>query len=242
MGPTTLDAVLGGRLRLRQPASGYRVAIDPFLLAAAVEAGPGERVLDLGCGVGAAGLAVATRLPGCAVVGLELQAAHARLAAENASLNSLAGRFSSVAGDVARSPFKDGAFDQVICNPPFHGPEGRPAASRAADLATREGTLGLTRWLDTALVHLRPGGRLTLIHRADRLDQVLAGLKGRAGAVRLMPLWPARGKPAKRIIVAARKGVRGPLELSPGLVLHEANGDFTARAEAILRGKAALRL
>ena len=241
-GAITEDAVLGGRLRLRQPAEGYRVAIDPFLLAAAVEARPGARLLDLGCGVGAAGLALLTRVPEVTVIGLELQADFARLAADNAALNGLAARFAAVGGDIARSPLRAGGFDQVICNPPFHGAEqGRPAARSAEALATREGAPGLSLWLEAALGHLRPGGRLTLIHRADRLDEVLAGLRGRAGALRVVPLWPAQGKPAKRVIVAARKGAGGPLTLSAGLVLHDAEGRFTAQADAILRGGAALR-
>lgn len=239
----TEDAVLGGRLRLRQPAAGYRVAIDPFLLAAATPARPGERILDLGCGVGAAGLALLARVADCRLVGLELQAGHARLAAENAALNGLAARFAVVAGDLGASPLAPASFDQVICNPPFHGPEqGRPAARPEAALATREGALGLARWIGVALGQLRAKGRLTLIQRADRLDQVLAALAGRAGSVRIAPLWPARGRPAKRIIVSARKAAAGPLELTAGLVLHEANGHFTAQADAILRQGAALEL
>ncbi|MEM7225291.1 MAG: methyltransferase [Pseudomonadota bacterium] len=241
MTETTEDAVLGGRLRLRQPATGYRAAIDPFLLAAAVEACPGDRVLDLGCGVGTAGLALLTRHPGCHVVGLELVEGHANLAGVNAVLNGLSGRFEPVVGDVAQSPFRGAVFDQVICNPPFHGAErGRPAAAPTKALATREDLAGLAQWLRSALHHLRPRGWITLIHRADRLDEVLALLRVGSGQLRITPLWPARGKPAKRVIVSARKGVAGPLTLGAGLVLHEANGHFTSRADAILRGGGAL--
>lgn len=240
---TTEDSLLGGRVRLRQPARGYRAAIDPVLLAAAVPARDGERILDLGCGAGAAALCLLARVPGVAVTGLELQHGLARLAAANAELNGLAGRFSVVEGDVLAPPpaLAAGGFDRVMLNPPYlAAASSRPPHDPAQAMATREDTARLTDWIDAALTLLRPKGGLTVIHRADRLDALLADLHGRAGEIRILPLWPAAGKPAKRVVVAARKAVAGPLALGAGLVLHEADGSFTSRAEAVLRGGAPL--
>lgn len=239
---TSADTLLGGRVRLYQPRRGYRVAIDPVLLAASVAAEPGERVLDAGAGSGAASLCLAARVPGCTLVGLERDLELLELAAANVRANGLATRVALIAGDLGAPPpeLRELAFDRVMTNPPYYpaGSASPPGSStgRAASLATV--TVG--EWLTACLARLRPRGRLTLIHRADRLDAILAALHGRAGAVAVLPLWPQVGMPARRVIVEARHGARGPLQLLPGLVLHEPDGRYTAAAAAILRDGAPL--
>ena len=239
------DALLGGRVRLRQPLAGYRVAIDPVFLAAAVPAGPQDHVLDMGCGVGAAALCLAVRVPGCRVTGFDLQRDVVRLAGDNIELNGLSARVSAMQGDLANPPprLAPASFDHVMANPPFlETGAGTAPADHTRRAAHIEGAADLAAWLRTALVMVRPKGTVTIIHRADRLDQLLALMSGRAGDIRLFPLWPGLGKPAKRILVAARKQVAAPTRLLPGLVLHEADGRFSAAAEAVLRGAAALPL
>ena len=242
---TSDDALLGGRVQFRQPVDGYRVAIDPVLLAAAVPAGLHDRVLDIGCGVGAASLCLAARVPDCAIVGLELQLAMARLAAENAARNALAARMTVIEGDLLHPPSQlvPGSFTQVMANPPFleaARASASPVATKAA--ASVEGEATLADWLAFALAMLRDKGGLTVIHRADRLGDILALLAGRAGGVVVMPLWPGEGKPAKRVLIHARKGIAAPLTLAAGLVLHRADGRNTDAAEAILRHGAPLPL
>lgn len=236
--PVTEDALLGGRLRLLQPRDGYRAAIDPVLLAAAVRAGAGESVLDLGCGVGAASFCLAARVPDLRVTGLEIQPELAELARRNSALNGMEECFRVTEGDAARPPEALEGFDHVMTNPPFHEPESGTApgnASRA--VAHMEGGLDLAGWLKAAIKALRPKGRLVLIHRADRLPGILAALKGRGvGEVTVLPLLPRADRPAGRVIIAARKGVRTPFRLLPGLVLHREGGAYTAEAEAVLRG------
>lgn len=239
------DTLLGGRVRLRQPRHGYRVAIDPVLLAAAVAARAGERVLDLGCGVGAAALCLLARVPGAEVTGLELQPGLAALARENAALNGCAGQFRIVEGDLTTVPtdLPARSFHRVMINPPYHGAgRGRPAPDPSKALATSEDRAGLADWLGAGLRLLRPRGSLTLIHRADRLDEIVARLHGRAGRIRICPLWPAPGVPSKRILLDARKGVQGPLVLGAGLALHGPDGAFTAEAAKILREGAPLAI
>ncbi len=239
------DRLLGGRVRLSQPVEGYRAAIDPVFLAAAVPARAGESVLDLGCGAGAAALCLLARVPELRVPGLELQAELVRLAGENARANGVADRFLGIAGDVARPPprLAPGAFHHVLCNPPqLPAERARPAPNPARDAANREGAARLADWVTTALAMVRPKGSLGFVHRADCLDALLAALSGRAGEIVVFPLWPRRGQAAKRILVRALKEVATPLRLSPGLVLHEADGRFTAAANAVLRDGAALEL
>lgn len=243
--PLSEDALLSGRIRLRQPIRGYRVAIDPVLLAAAVPATAGDSVLDIGCGVGAASLCLAARVEDCRIIGLDAQRALVRLANDNAALNDLGHRVEAIAGDLLRPPprLAPGSFAHVMANPPFleRGAATVPLdAGKAA--ANVEGDADLAAWLDFALAMLRPKGSLTIIHRADRMEHLLAGLAGRAGEIVIFPLWAGAGKPAKRLILRARKGVATPTRLSPGLVLHEADGRFTAAADAVLRDAAALVL
>lgn len=237
----TEDAVLDGRVKLRQPAAGYRVAVDSVLLAAAVPAAPGERVFEPGAGTGAASLCLARRVEDCHVTGIELQRALVRLAGENVRLNGLTGRVDIMQGDIKGPlpPRISGGFDHVMINPPF-GREGAgnppPDAGKAA--AQIETGVGLDGWIACALTQLRRKGSLTVIHRADRLDAVLAALMGGAGEIVVFPLWPGGGKPARRVIVRARKGVATPLSLTPGMVLHDADGGYSPEAEAVLRGGA----
>lgn len=246
----TEDRLLGGRLRLRQPAAGYRVAVDPVLLAAAVPAQAGDRVADLGCGVGTVGLCLLARVPEARVVGLELQAPLVALAGENARINGVADRFSVFQGDVLALPpaLAPGSFDQVCCNPPYLAAGSATAPDDAIEsAAVSERDARLSDWIAAAIALLRPKGALTLIHRADRLDAVLAGLHRRAGEIVVYPVWPrsptgADAKGAKRVLVQARKGIRTPTRLAPGLVLHQADGSFTADADAVLRDGQALDL
>lgn len=241
---TTRDTLLGGRVKLSQPEKGFRAAIDPVLLAAAVPIRAGESALDAGAGTGAAALCLAVRVPGARVTGIELDRELVALAKTNAADTGIADRVSFVAGDVGVPgvPAPE-SFDHVLTNPPFalEG-SGTVAPDPGKRRATVEGSGGLGRWLDACLGLLKPGGWLTLIHRADRIDDVLAHLKGRAGGGVVFPLLPGVGKPAKRAIVAARKGSSAPMATRAGLVLHGPGGGYTPEAEAILRHAQALDL
>ncbi len=240
------DALLGGRVRLRQPVAGYRAAIDPVLLAAAVPAEPGEQVLDVGCGVGTAALCLAARVPGCRVFGIEIQRDLVRLAVDNVALNGAEGRVDVMVGDLTSPPprLAAGSFDHVMANPPYleaGAEESAPDAAKAA--ATVESAGDLADWVGFCVRMARHKASVTFIHRADRLDALLAHLRAKAGGIVVFPLWPdANGeRPAKRVIVQARKGSGAPLRLAPGLALH-AGGAFTPSADAVLRAAAPLNL
>jgi len=246
--PASEDLLLDGRVRLRQPAAGFRAAIDAVFLAAAVPARAGQRVLDLGTGVGTAALCLAARVPDIRIWGLEIQPDYARLAAENAALNGMAERVRVRAGDLLRPPAElvRDSFDHVMANPPYLPAEaGNPPPDPARAAANVEGEAALADWVAAGLMMLRHKGRLTIVHRADRLDALLAALHGRAGDIVACPLWPGpepAAKPAKRVLVSARKRVAAPFRLSPGLVLHQADGAYTEAAQAVLRDGAGLDL
>ncbi|MHA1597101.1 MAG: tRNA1(Val) (adenine(37)-N6)-methyltransferase [Alphaproteobacteria bacterium] len=234
MSATTEDTLLGGAVRLLQPVDGYRAAIDPVLLAASVPAKAGDRVLELGSGSGAASLCLACRVPDIHINGLELQADLVGLANHSAALNDLGDRVTFIAGDVLGPP--DDIFDHVMANPPYQKDDhGHPPPDAAKAMANVEGAAKLADWLDAAVRSVKDRGSVTIIHRADRLDEILGHLHGQLGAIVVCPLWPRTGEVAKRIIVRGRKGVATPLTLTPGLVLHE-NGGYTDAAQAVLDG------
>jgi tRNA1Val (adenine37-N6)-methyltransferase len=238
------DKFLCGRLRLLQPLKGYRAATDPVLLAAACPAEPGQSVLDLGCGGGAATLCLGLRIPGLALAGLELQAAYADLARRNADRNSISVEVHE--GDLSRMPSalrRD--FDHVIANPPYYAAGGSPSPVAARARAMQVET-PLSDWVAAATRRLRPKGWLTLICGADGLPEVLAALAPKLGSTAVLPLAPREGRPALRVIVQARKGGRAPFRLLAPLVIHTGSthdGDresYTPAANAILRDGADL--
>ncbi|MEX2520272.1 MAG: methyltransferase [Paracoccaceae bacterium] len=241
----TSDALLGGAVRLLQPRDGYRAATDPVLLAAAVDARPGQSVLDAGCGAGAAMLCLAARTPGLALHGLELQPAYADLARRNtAAMGVEATIWESDLFD-APVPLRQIGFDWVISNPPFFGAGDVASPDNGRDIARREAR-SATDWAAAALARVRSGGRIALIHLAARLPELLLGLAG-AGDIAVLPLQSRERRAAKRVIVAARKGGKGPFRLAPPFILHDGAAhlrdadDFTPAAAAILREGEALR-
>lgn len=245
---TSEDAVAGGRLVLRQPLDGHRVGHDAILLAAATSAQGGERVVDLGAGVGGAGLALARRVEGLAVTLVEIDPVLAELARENAERNGLANRVRAVCLDVAARPagfaaagLEAAAADCVLMNPPFNAPTN-PSPERSRRLARSASQDTPRQWVRAAFRLLRPSGALTLIWRADGVADVLAALEFGFGAISLLPVYPKPGAPAIRLLVRAVKASRAPSTLLPGLLLADARGKPTEDAEAILRGGAALAM
>lgn len=226
------DRFLDGRLVLRQPEVGYRAGMDAILLAAAVP--EGARLMEAGCGVGAALLAVALRLPEARLTGVEREPGMVALARENVAANGLGGRVEIVEGDVLEGQV--GGFDSVFCNPPF-AEEGQGTAPLAARRHAHVTEATLDAWVAALSNRLAGGGWLTLIHRAERLGALLAALDGRLGSVTVCPVRPRAGAPAKRVLVRAQKGSRAPLSLLAGIDLH-AGERFTPHAEAIFRGEA----
>jgi tRNA1(Val) A37 N6-methylase TrmN6 len=244
--PGALESrALGGRLSLLQPQNGYRAGMDAALLAAALDLKMGERALEAGCGVGAALLQAASRAPEAIFQGVERDAAALDLARRNIVLNDMDRRVAAMAGDV-ELPFRAlglAPFDLAFANPPFFDDpstlRGPAPERRGAWLADG----GLAAWTRFLLKAVRDGGRIVVIHRADRLADLLAGLSEGAGSVRVRPIHPFADVPAKRVLVRAVKTGKAPLVLLPPLVLHERQGEgkHTPLAESILRGEAMLR-
>jgi tRNA1(Val) A37 N6-methylase TrmN6 len=246
---TSEDAILSGRLVLRQPLRGHRVGHDAVLLAAAVAAAAGEHAVDLGSGVGAAGLALARRIDGVSVSLVEIEPELAALAAANIECNGLGDRVRAICLDVGApaaaftaAGLPPGGAAQVLMNPPFNVAQHNPSPDRDRRAAHVGSPQTLREWLHAAARLLDPHGVVTLIWRADGLADVLAALAWDFGAVSILPVYPKPGGPAIRILARAVKASRAPLTLRPGLVLADADGTPTAQAEVILRKNSALAM
>ncbi len=245
----TDDALLGGRLRLLQPARGHRAGHDALLLAASVPE-DARAAVDLGAGVGAAGLAVAARLPEARVTLVEIDPALAELARTNADRQDgdIGTRVEVVAADVAMLGRRGGperpaaqSADLVLMNPPFNDPARFRASPRGGRALAHSGAdADIATWLRAADRLLAAGGRLALIHRPEAIGALLAALEGRFGAVAIRPVHPRPDAPAIRILISAIKGRRTPPALLPALVLADAAGRPSAAAENILRDGAGI--
>ena len=226
-GDVTEDAFLGGKLRLRQPKSGHRAGHDAMLLAAATPACPGDRVVDFGAGVGAAGLAVAKRVAGIALVLVEIDKGLAELARANASANAIAAEtlvldVTSGAENFASAGLAPESVDVVLMNPPFNdaarhraSPDGARAMAHVAAAETLE------QWVHASRRILKSGGSLTMIWRADGIADVLAALGRGFGSLMILPVHGDVASPAIRVLVRATKGGRAPTRLLAGLVLND---------------------
>ena len=242
------DAILGGRLRLRQFRRGHRAGTDAVLLAAFVRLEADDVFVDVGAGVGTVGLALALRAPGLEGRLLEAEPGTAALAGENCRLNDVESRVSVALADLFDPAMRRGAgladerASLVVTNPPFfRSHEGRPSPDPARAMAHALGRHPEPRdhadWLRASLALLAPKGRCCLIHRPDALPALLGAGEGRLGAIEIVPVHARAGTPAIRVLLSGVKGSRAPLRIGPALILHEADGRFTPQAEALHRGE-----
>ena len=242
---TTLDAFLGGRLTLEQPAKGYRAGVDPVLLAASVPAQAGDAVLELGCGTGAALLCLGRRVAGLTLHGVELQDGYADLCRANAERNRIPATVHRADLRTLPAELRQMSFHHVICNPPyFDRAEGSNSAKPDRDIAFG-GDTALADWIDCATRRLRPKGRLTLIQKAHRLADVLSAIDDRLGSIIVTPIVGRMGRDADRVLVTAIKGGRGPFRLRSPVPLHDGDQhlkdgeDYRPEIARVLRDGAA---
>jgi tRNA1Val (adenine37-N6)-methyltransferase len=237
----TSDHLLGGRVAYMQPRDGFRAAIDPVLLAAAIPARAGDRVLEGGTGAGAALLCLAARVADISGIGIDRDPALLRLARSNAAANARSGLL-FVAGDITASPI-GGEFDHAFANPPYHAASGTKSPSRLREAAKRSSPDQLSVWVAALSRPLRHRGTLTMILPPRLLEAALSAMQAcKVPAECVFPIWPVQGQPARLMLVQGRRHGRSPLVLAYGLALHTETGAFRPEAELVLRAGGALRL
>ena len=247
-GDVTEDAFLGGRLRLCQPKSGHRAGHDAMLLAAATPARPGDHVVDLGAGVGAAGLAVARRVGGITLTLVEVDQALVQLARANAHANAIAAEallldVTSGAESFSSAGLVPDSADVVLTNPPFNdAARHRASPDKAREIAHVATADTLDEWVHASRRVLRSGGNLVMIWRADGIADVLAALDRGFGSLMILPVHGDPSSPAIRVLVRATKGGRAPTRLLAGLALNRETGGPSSEAQAILAGETQLPL
>jgi tRNA1(Val) A37 N6-methylase TrmN6 len=248
IGQVTEDTFLGGRLHLRQPKSGHRAGHDAMLLAAATPVRPGQRVVDFGAGVGAAGLAVARRVAGIELVLVEIDAGLADLARENAAANAIAAEIivldvTSSADVLAASGLTPDSADVVLMNPPFNDPSRhRASPDQARSIAHVATAATLESWVHASRRILKSGGVLSLIWRADGLSEVLAALDRGFGSLAILPVHADAASPAIRVLVRAIKGGKAPTQIHAALLLNDESAVPNKQVQDILAGKGVLPL
>lgn len=239
MSTITEDWLLNEQVRIFQPERGYRAGLDAILLAASLSARAGEQILDLGCGAGGALFTAAWRLSDAQFTGADLDSEILKCTEKGIAANAFQERVTVEIANAARlSAEWENRFDQVMSNPPYFEPgritvpgEGRERAYMAE--------VPLNDWLKAMLFAVKPKGRITLIHRAGMLGDILAYLMPRSGQIEILPVRSAPGEAAKRVIVTARKGLRrGETILHEGVVMHQRKGApaYTDRAASVLSG------
>lgn len=240
--------LLRGQVKLLQPREGFHASMDTVLLAAACKIQDGQNLLDVGCGVGSAGLCITLKKKNISLFGIDIFENNIDLARQNATLNSIADQCNFQCNNILQEDvFKDNYFDVAITNPPYQaGGKHTPSPHEHKALAHGEdgSEITLKEWCKYLHKKLKQGGSMVMVHRADRLDEIIRALTERRwfGSLVILPVHSRIDEPAKRVLVAARKERYAPLVIKPALVMHEADGRYTERAAAILDGQAKIDL
>ncbi len=248
---SSVDAFYYGGFHVMQPLeTGHRSGQDALFLAACLPSDASGKLADLGAGAGVAGLAAATLNPIMEVTLVELNPVMAGLARRSAGLEEnrhLQGRIGVVEADVTlkgrervAAGLVDNSFDHVLMNPPYNHSGQRKSPDLMKQQAHAISGEGIAAWLRTASAILKPGGNLVMIYRSETLPEVLSAASGRFGDIRLLPLHSRGGQAAKRVIILARAGSRGPMRILPGITVHDENGQFTEKVKAVFAGKGLL--
>lgn len=239
--------LLDGRLRYRQFRHGYRTGLEPVLMAAAIPARPGQRILEGGCGAGAGLMCLSWRVAGLAGIGVERDPHTTALAQANFNENGF-DQLRAVRATlpdlpaIPECPPQGGGFDHAFANPPWHRADASASPDTRRDIARRVVAHDMLNvWVRSLGRQVRHHGTLTLALPAASLDTAIAAMRAHGiGSIHLIPFWPKAGRPARIVLVQGRVGGRGDAALLPGMILHQADGQFTPEAESILRDGAAL--
>ncbi len=242
----TQNDFLNGRVTLWQPKDGYRAGVDPVLLAASVPAKASAKVLELGCGAGAAFLCLSARVSNLIVHAVELQPEYAALAHRNAKENGADATIWEADLTALPVDLRQMQFDHVFANPPYFDRTASTAAQDTGrDVAMGEDT-PLGKWVEVAAKRLAPKGTATFVHRAERLPDLLSAMHGALGSIQVMPLQARVGRDANLVLVHGVKNGRAAFRLHAPVRMHEGavhtrDGEsYTDQIRAVLRDGAAL--
>lgn len=232
----TEDRLLNGRVIIYQPAEGYRVAVDPVLLAAAVPAEPGQSILDLGVGTGAISLCLQARVGKCQIKGIDTNTTYLELAQKSVSRNGWDHAIDLHFGDVRKPPraLKPGSFDWVVANPPYFSKESYATSHDQGKSQAHAADTQLRDWVECAHNFLKENGAFVVIFHGDEAESLEKALETRFSELNIRQILPRSGLKAKRVLIIAKKsGITAKNTLEP-LILHGEDGGYTPEARKIL--------
>ncbi len=234
---TTFDEILNGKLKIFQPKKGYRVGTDAIILAASINPKKGD-LLDLGSGVGAISLAVLCSTKNVKIFAVEKDQLSFELLKENIKINGFDNYIVPLFNDIRKLPNElKGCFDYVFSNPPFHKKNKNISFYNRKNLGYYDDNISLSKWIEIAVWACRIKGRITLIVRTDRADEVIVTLKKmKVGEIILFPIYSFLGDKAVRVIITGRLGVDGGMAILNGFTLYNENGTLTDAAQRVMNG------
>ncbi|MCR4623977.1 MAG: methyltransferase [Alphaproteobacteria bacterium] len=228
----TEDLILNGKIKLCQPKHGYRIAIDPILLASVVELKNEQTILDAGCGVGAMSLILKYMNNSQNITSVDIDPTMTELCKRNSELNNLP--LNIINGPIGTNLLRNEIFDSVVTNPPFYNPENFRSSEKK--FAANFETISLKSWISFCLKRLKPNGNFYIIHLPERLGYILESFRDLVGKIEILPIYSHQKEPAKRIIVKCKKASKEPLKVLSGLTSHEDNNEYTDSLKSILSG------
>ena len=239
----TNDYLLDKKVDILQPINGYRASSDAVLLAAFVSQNKeGCRILDVGSGTGAVSLCLAHRLQSLApqIDGFEIQSDLVELSNLSAQKNKFINvEFHNVdiRAGFTNSKFSFCSYDAVVTNPPYSDHD-MPSPNLSKATAHNHQNFNLTEWLKFCFKMTKPFGKIYVINRAEALQEICAVAGKQAAVVEIMPIYSKQKQQAKRILVCLQKDSKTPCKILEPFITHDDKGNYTAKAQKILRGGA----
>ena len=232
----TADYLLDKQIRIFQPVDGYRASTDAVFLSSLIsQVKANEQILDVGSGTGAVSLCLAHRFPQNKIIGLEIQSKLAELSNMSAAANGFENlQYLNFDIQQPQTVLPYGSFHHVISNPPYSDHD-MPSPKLGKATAHNFRDFHLSEWIDFMLKMLRPQGYFYMVNRAEAVDEILACLYKKTGAIDIVPLYSKVDQPAKRVLISARKNSKAPTKIEQGLIVHNRDGSYTEKAHCILR-------
>lgn len=228
--------LLNQQIKIFQPVDGYHTSSDAVLLSSLPDKiKPEDSILDVGSGTGGISLCLAKRFPQNKIIGLEIQPELAELSNLSAQANGF-DNLSYYNCDIKTKnlPVKPCSFNHVISNPPYSDHD-MPSPNKSKATAHNHTDFTLTQWINFCLKMLKPFGYLYFIHRTEAINEFITALQGKAGGIKVIPIYSKQKQNAKRVMLIAQKDSKAPSIILPPFYTHNQDGSYTEAAEQILR-------